>query len=102
MGQIDRFFTSWGGFGPIWAETTPQIGTAGVNGYTQAAMDRLWTPWRYNYVSRADRQQRKGVPAALDAWEGDFGCVFCNMIAAVNHAVETGMSREAAEKAAYI
>jgi ATP adenylyltransferase len=65
-------------------------------------MDRLWTPWRYNYVSRADRQQRKGVPAALDAWEGDFGCVFCNMIAAVDHAVDTGMSRELAEKEAYI
>jgi ATP adenylyltransferase len=65
-------------------------------------MDRLWTPWRYNYVSRADRQQRKGVPAALDAWEGDLGCVFCNMIAAVEHAVDSGMPRELAEKAAGI
>ena len=65
-------------------------------------MDRLWTPWRYNYVSRADQRQRKGVPVALDAWNGDFGCVFCNMIAAVDHAVDTGMSREVAEKAAYI
>ncbi len=65
-------------------------------------MDRLWTPWRYNYVSRADRNPRKGVPAALDAWEGDLGCVFCNMIAAVDHAVAAGMPRELAEKAAHI
>jgi ATP adenylyltransferase len=65
-------------------------------------MDRLWTPWRYNYVSRADRQQRKGVPAELDAWEGDFDCVFCNMIAAVDFATANGMSRELTEKAAHI
>jgi ATP adenylyltransferase len=65
-------------------------------------MDHLWTPWRYNYVTRADRHQRKGVPVELDGWEGDCGCVFCNMIAAVDHAVSEGMEPEAAEKAAHI
>jgi ATP adenylyltransferase len=65
-------------------------------------MDRLWTPWRYNYVTRADKHLRKGVPVELDAWEGDFGCVFCNMIAAVDHAIATGMDSVAAERAAYI
>ena len=49
-------------------------------------MDRLWTPWRYNYVTRAEKALRKGVPVELDAWEGELGCVFCNMIAAVEHA----------------
>jgi len=65
-------------------------------------MDRLWTPWRYNYVTRADKHLRKGVPVELDGWEGDFGCVFCNMIAAVDHAIATGMDSVAAERAAYI
>jgi ATP adenylyltransferase len=65
-------------------------------------MDRLWTPWRYNYVTRADKHLRKGVPVELDAWEGDFGCVFCNMIAAVDHAIATGMDSVAAERAAHI
>jgi ATP adenylyltransferase len=69
-------------------------------------MDRLWTPWRYNYVSRADRHDRKGVPGELAAWPGDLGCVFCNMIAAVDFAADPssgmGMSAEAAERAAHI
>ena len=65
-------------------------------------MDRLWTPWRYTYVTRAEKHLRKGVPAELDGWEGDLGCVFCNMIAAVDHAVKAGMSTEVAEKAAGI
>ena len=69
---------------------------------TLAAMDRLWTPWRYNYVTRADKHLRKGVPAELDGWEGDLGCVFCNMIAAVDHAIATGMETLAAERAAHI
>jgi ATP adenylyltransferase len=65
-------------------------------------MDRLWTPWRYNYVSRADRDLRKGVPAGLDAWPGDLGCVFCNMIAAVDFAIDSGAAPEEAERAAHI
>lgn len=65
-------------------------------------MDHLWTPWRYSYVSRADKHLRKGVPAALDAWQGDLNCVFCNMIAALDSAIASGMTTEAAEQAAHI
>lgn len=69
-------------------------------------MDRLWTPWRYNYVTQADPQARTGVPATLSAWPvseaDDKHCVFCNMIAAVDYAIARGMEREAAEQAAYI
>jgi ATP adenylyltransferase len=69
-------------------------------------MDRLWTPWRYSYITRSDPQARSGVPAALNAWPptdaDDKHCVFCNMIAAVDYAVDHGMERLFAEKAAYI
>jgi ATP adenylyltransferase len=65
-------------------------------------MDRLWTPWRYNYVSRADSDRRKGVPAALSSWPGDLGCVFCNMIAAVDFAVSAGGAADDAEAAAFV
>jgi ATP adenylyltransferase len=68
-----------------------------------ARMDRLWTPWRYAYVTGKDRKQAKlGVPEALTAWPGDNGCVFCNMLAAAAYAVEHGMPQEEADKAAYI
>lgn len=65
-------------------------------------MDHLWTPWRYNYVSRAGTDRRKGVPTALDAWPGDLGCVFCNMIASVDFAIAAGTDPTVAERAAYI
>jgi ATP adenylyltransferase len=71
-------------------------------------MDRLWTPWRYSYITRSDPRARSGVPAALNAWPPtgaeaeDKQCVFCNMIAAVDYAIANGMAREIAEKAAYI
>jgi ATP adenylyltransferase len=66
-------------------------------------MDRLWTPWRYAYVTGAESQHPKpGVPEALAAWPGDHGCVFCNMIAAVDYAIEQGAAPEQAEAAAYI
>ncbi len=79
----------------------------GAGSYTRA-MDRLWTPWRYSYVTRSDPRARSGVPEALSAWppggrEGeDRHCVFCNMIAAVEYAIDEGMAREAAERAALI
>lgn len=76
--------------------------TAGT-GYTEAdgllTMDYLWTPWRYAYIISADRRARAGVPAALDAWQGDLGCVFCNLIASISHAIEHGMEPERAEAA---
>ena len=56
-------------------------------------MDRLWTPWRYSYITGASAEARKGVPAELSAWPGEPGiaedCVFCNLI----HAVEWGIAQ---------
>jgi len=65
-------------------------------------VDLLWTPWRYNYVTHMDQQQRQGVPDELSAWPGDEGCVFCNMIAATDYAIAHGMDRAAAERASGI
>ena len=62
-------------------------------------MDYLWTPWRYAYITSAGREVRAGVPEALVAWPGDHGCVFCNLIASIDHAIAGGMSPEAAETA---
>lgn len=62
-------------------------------------MDHLWTPWRFAYITTADRAGRKGVPRALDAWTGDLGCVFCNLIAAIDYATAQGMDRDRAEAA---
>jgi ATP adenylyltransferase len=62
-------------------------------------MDILWTPWRYAYVSKADGAPRPGVPERLAAWPGDTGCVFCNLISAVDHAIAQGMPADEAENA---
>jgi ATP adenylyltransferase len=68
-----------------------------------AEMDRLWTPWRYAYVTGAQTDMiRPGVPEALSAWPGDLHCVFCNMLAAVDYAIANGMAREEAEAAVYL
>jgi ATP adenylyltransferase len=71
-------------------------------------MDHLWTPWRYAYVTQPKdqnpetREARAGVPARLAAWPGDRHCVFCNLIAAADYAVEHGMAAEDADRAAKI
>lgn len=65
-------------------------------------MDLLWTPWRYAYITGQSEQARRGVPKALSAWQGDTGCVFCNLLAATDYAIEHGMAREEAEEAAGI
>jgi ATP adenylyltransferase len=69
-------------------------------------MDRLWTPWRYSYITGADQPAHAGVPEELSAWPPtgteDTRCVFCNMIAAVDYAIEHGMARETAERAVYL
>jgi ATP adenylyltransferase len=69
-------------------------------------MDRLYTPWRYDYVSRAKEDGPPGVPDALKGWPvggaDHHNCVFCNMIAAVDHAIVNGMSTDDAERAAHI
>ena len=66
-------------------------------------MDRLWTPWRYSYIS-GEKRGRKGVPEELEGWpeDQDRDCVFCNMVAAVEWAVSAGMPRDEAEGAALI
>jgi ATP adenylyltransferase len=65
-------------------------------------MEQLWTPWRYAYVTDKAAGTRRGVPEALGAWPGDHGCVFCNLLAATDYAIEHGMAREEAEKASGI
>jgi ATP adenylyltransferase len=70
-----------------------------------AGMDRLWTPWRYSYVTAADTAgRRKGVPESLASWPtaDDTHCVFCNMIAAMDYAIRSGMDVEEAEHAVYL
>lgn len=62
-------------------------------------MDILWTPWRFAYITSADGAPRPGVPKSLGAWPGDTGCVFCNLIASVDFAIENGVSVEEAEAA---
>jgi ATP adenylyltransferase len=65
-------------------------------------MDYLWTPWRYAYLVDADPGRRKGVPQELAAWPGDCDCVFCNLIAATQFAIEHGVPVADAERAAHI
>ncbi len=66
-------------------------------------MDRLWTPWRYAYVTGQDKgRTKRGVPTALAAWPGELHCVFCNMLAAAAYAVEQGMPQEEADAAIYL
>lgn len=62
-------------------------------------MDYLWTPWRYAYITD-ESDARKGVPNELSGWPEDRGCVFCNMIAAVDYAIAQGTSHHDAERAA--
>lgn len=66
------------------------------------AMDYLWTPWRYAYIGGRSEEARRGVPKALAGWPGERGCVFCNLLAATDYAIEHGMAREEAEAAAGI
>lgn len=75
------------------------------------AMDRLWTPWRYNYITGAETDReaagRKGVPKQLAAWPGpadgqNAGCVFCNLLRAVEWAIADGMPLDEAERAGLI
>jgi ATP adenylyltransferase len=66
-------------------------------------MDYLWTPWRYAYVTDAEKTRRPGVAPELDEYfVGDHGCVFCNLIASVDAAVGGGMTRDDADRAALL
>jgi len=62
-------------------------------------MDHLWTPWRYAYVTSTDGAPRPGVPSSLAAWPVDLDCVFCNLIASIDHAIANGMEPEQAAAA---
>jgi ATP adenylyltransferase len=62
-------------------------------------MDYLWTPWRFAYITTAESAVRPGVPEALAAWPGNLGCVFCNLIGSIDHAIANGMDRDKAEAA---
>jgi ATP adenylyltransferase len=62
-------------------------------------MDQLWTPWRFAYVTTADGAPRPGIPESLAAYPGDSGCVFCNLVASVDHAIANGMPVDQAEAA---
>ena len=65
-------------------------------------MDYLFTPWRYAYITSAEKAARAGVPAKLTDWPGDHHCVFCNLIASVDYAIAGGMGVEEAESAGSI
>jgi len=67
-------------------------------------MDRLWTPWRYAYITRSDPQARSGVPPELAGWPAaeDKHCVFCNLLASADYAIAHGMPAEKADRAAHI
>jgi ATP adenylyltransferase len=66
-------------------------------------MDRLWTPWRLDYVSGALPESRKGVPAELAAWPGpDRKCVFCNLIRSVDWAIAGGRNADQADAAGLV
>ena len=63
-------------------------------------MDRLWTPWRYAYISEKRAGARLGVPAELDSYPEDHASVFLNLIGAVQWAAASGgFSQAAAERA---
>lgn len=66
-------------------------------------MDRLFTPWRYAYITDSDKAaHKKGVPLKLAAWPEDRDCVFCNMLAAADYAIAQGMNRDEAEEAIFL
>jgi ATP adenylyltransferase len=80
----------------------PEERRKGLASYT-AQMDRLFTPWRYAYITgTGERAQKKGVPAKLSAWPGDLDCVFCNMLAAADYAIANGMAVDEAEEAIFL
>ena len=38
-------------------------------------MDYLFTPWRYAYITSADKKSHAGIPEKLSAWPGDHHCI---------------------------
>jgi ATP adenylyltransferase len=63
-------------------------------------MDRLWTPWRYAYISDKKTGARRGVPEQLEGYPEDHASVFLNLIGSVQWAsAEGGLTQAAAERA---
>ncbi|ACO34603.1 MULTISPECIES: HIT domain-containing protein [Acidobacterium] len=68
-------------------------------------MDYLWTPWRYAYVTSADKALRPGIAPELDAYYPagqESRCVFCNLLGSVDAAIAAGMPPDDAEQAALL
>lgn len=88
---------------PSQIETPPTASSHRVCSITDrytAPMDRLWTPWRYAYISDRKPGTRAGVPDELRDYPGDNGSVFLNLIGAVRWGYEKGgLTRDASEKA---
>jgi ATP adenylyltransferase len=62
-------------------------------------MDRLWTPWRYAYITGKKTGTHRGVPESLEAYPDDHGSIFLNLIGAVQWAASAGMPQAQAERA---
>lgn len=70
-------------------------------------MDRLWTPWRYAYITGTKGQGRSGVPEELAGWPGDGvpdaeECVFCNLLQAVEWGSRGAIGVDASERAGHV
>ncbi len=94
---------------PLWKrgrmQTTERAKHGYETGFYTPPMDYLWTPWRYQYITgtgAGETPARKGVPAELETWPGDLGCVFCNLVASTDYAIAHGMPAQDAERAALI
>ena len=63
-------------------------------------MDRLWTPWRFAYITGKKPGTRRGVPEQLEGYPEDHASVFLNLIGAVQWASSSGgFTQPAAERA---
>ena len=63
-------------------------------------MDRLWTPWRYAYISDKKPGARRGVPEELEGYPEDHASVFLNLIGAVRWGASSGgFAQATAERA---
>lgn len=66
-------------------------------------MDYLWTPWRYAYVTSANRGSQPGVaPELAEYYKTDGRCVFCNLLASTDAAMTAGLAQDDAERASLL
>src|SRR5438874_409341 len=63
-------------------------------------MDRLWTPWRYAYITDKKPGAKRGVPEELQGYPDDHTSVFLNLIGSVQWGYTSGgLTRADAERA---